>query len=178
MASAVAVNTVYGATLPAHARRQATEPTCSEKAQGTEFAFTTAGNTYDVTCGADYFGGDLRSLQADSFGSCLTACDTEAACVTVAYTSGVCYLKQEATPSSANAGVWAAKKKTIGVTKAALSCNGQASDGKIYQSAKGSQFKVICGKEYFGGDLAAANTATFEACVETCDTTAKCVDVS
>ena len=59
-----------------------------------------------------------------------------------------------------------------------LSCAGGADDGKTYTSANGKHFKVICGKEYYGGDLLYANVPTFEQCLDTCSTTEGCIDVS
>lgn len=48
---------------------------------------------------------------------------------------------------------------------------------RTYTSSKGD-FKIICGKDYAGNDLPSTNTKTFEACIETCATTDRCVDVS
>jgi len=54
---------------------------------------------------------------------------------------------------------------------------GNASHGTTYQSAK-SKFDIICGKDYYGSDLAFASTSSFEACIEACDSNVQCVDVS
>ncbi|KAF1931420.1 uncharacterized protein M421DRAFT_418056 [Didymella exigua CBS 183.55] len=125
----------------------------------------------------DYWGGDLRSLQADTFQSCLEACKTETECVSIAYSGTACYLKKNSTPEKPNGGVWSAKRTRIASNKG-LTCGADgSSDGKTYTSSKGD-FKIICGKDYAGNDLPATSTKTLETCIETCVATDKCVDVS
>jgi hypothetical protein len=154
-------------------------PTCSDKAQGTTSTYTASGNTnvFDISCGEDYYGGDLRSLNTDSFQSCLEACSTEVACTSVAYNNGSCYLKKKLTSAVSDTNVWSAKKKNQPITNAGLSCDGNLSDGTTYPSAKGP-FKITCGKDYYGNDLTSTGTDTFEACIQICASTPKCVDVS
>ena len=149
---------VNAATLPRVSSRQiaSNEPTCSDKDQGSTFSYTSSGSTYDVLCGKDYYGGDLRSMQTNTFGDCLSACNTESACVTVAFRDGACYLKSTVTSAVSDANVWSAKKSGA----KSLSCDGKASDGATYTASKG-QFKIICGQEYAGGDLTSTSTANF-----------------
>lgn len=163
------------ATLPhVFPRQSATDsPSCVGKDQGSTFSYTAAGKTYDVLCGADYYGGDLRSLQSDTFGDCLNSCSAETACITVAYRGNTCYLKSTITSSVSDSNVWSAKRSGA----SSLSCENNASDGVTYAASKG-QFKIICGKEYYGGDLSSTSATSFEACIETCATTASCIDVS
>jgi hypothetical protein len=148
--------------------------TCVGKAPGAAFTYTTSAGNYDILCGKDYFSADLRSLQTETFADCLTACDQEAACVTVSYANGFCYLKNQVTTTVSNANVWAAKKQNA---KETLTCIDKKDDGKVFQASKG-QYKVTCGKEYAGGDLSSTSTASFEACIEACVGTDSCVDVS
>jgi hypothetical protein len=148
--------------------------TCVGKAPGAAFTYKTSAGNYDILCGKDYFSADLRSLQTGTFADCLTACDQEAACVTVSYANGFCYLKNQVTTTVSNASVWAAKKQNA---KETLTCIDKKDDGKMYQASKG-QYKVICGKEHAGGDLSSTSTASFEACIEACVGTDGCVDVS
>jgi hypothetical protein len=130
---------------------------------------------FQITCGTDYWGGDLRSFQSDTFQGCLAACKTDAECVSVAYGGTSCYLKNILTTGQPNGGVWSAKKT---VTNKSLTCDADgSSDGKTYTSSKGD-FKIICGKDYAGNDLPSTSTKSFEACIETCATTDRCVDVS
>ncbi|KAH6629129.1 hypothetical protein C7974DRAFT_181793 [Boeremia exigua] len=151
---------------------------CAEKDLGYTFSHTTSEGTYDITCGADYPGGDLKFLWADSFDSCVAACDTESACLTVAFRSGACYLKSDLTSAVTDGSVWAAKKHGAKAPDVGPTCVGKASDTATYESSTGSKFKIVCGKEYWGGDLTATSTTSFKECIETCATTSECVDVS
>ncbi|EOD43076.1 putative Apple protein [Neofusicoccum parvum UCRNP2] len=58
-----------------------------------------------------------------------------------------------------------------------LSCWDKASDGDVFQ-ATNSQWDIICGTDYAGGDMGMSWVDSFEACVRDCDTTSGCVDVS
>jgi hypothetical protein len=168
-----------GASLPQRLSRQepGSEPTCSGKEQGSTFTYTpSSGSPFDIVCGEDYAGGDLKALATSSFKDCLTACDTEPTCVTVAYRDGACYLKNKVTSAVSNESVWSAKKENV-PTSTALSCEDNRSDGVTYTASKG-HFRIICGKEYPGGDLTSTSTSTFEDCIETCATNAHCIDVS
>lgn len=137
---------VSGASLPQRLSRQdpSSEPTCSGKEQGTTFTYTpSSGSPFDIICGKDYAGGDLKALTTSSFQDCLAACDTESACITVAYRDGSCYLKNTLMSAVPNEGVWGAKKQVVH-TSTALSCENGRSDGTTYAASKG-QFKIICG---------------------------------
>lgn len=157
---------------------------CDGKALGSTFTYKTSKGTYDITCGADYPGGDIKFLWADSFDACVAACDEENGCLTIAFRSGACYLKNQLTVSSSDAGIWAAKKHDADATaKAEASafgptCIDKASDATTYISSSGKSFKIVCGKEYGGGDLSFASTSSFKECIETCSTTTECIDVS
>ncbi|KAJ8111422.1 hypothetical protein OPT61_g5977 [Boeremia exigua] len=169
---------VNGATLPHRLLNRDTDaaPTCSGKAQGTVFTYSSSSSTFDVVCGKDYFGGDLRSLQADSFEDCLKACDSEVSCITLAYRDGACYLKSHVASLTSDTAVWSARKQT-GSAPLGLSCVDSASDGQTYQVGS-NQFKIVCGQEYYGGDLAYASTSSFETCIAACAANTQCVDVS
>lgn len=171
---ALATSTLVNA-LPQQLSQPSTDPTCSEKEQGSTFSYATSAGTYDVVCGQDYYGGDLRYTQTESFKDCLAACDTETSCVTVAYTNNNCYLKNELTSGVSNANVWSAKKQTVANVNP--SCVDKADNGKVYQASKG-QYKIICGQEYAGGDLTSTNTESFEGCIEACASNTQCIDVS
>ena len=154
--------------------------TCAGKDTGSTFTHTTSEGTYDVTCGTDYPGGDSRFLWTDSFDACVAACDEESGCITVAFRSGACYLKSRLTSPITDAGIWAAKKHDAKVEAidAGPTCVKKASDATIYRSSSGSSFKIVCGREYWGGDLTATSATSFKECIETCSTTSECVDVS
>lgn len=172
-----------GAVLPdRHVQRDTSDSqaTCSGQAQGFTFTQNTEAGSYDVTCGNDYRNGDLRSVTASTFSDCLVACDGEPTCVTVAYSGVACYLKNTLTSAVPDEGVWSAKKHNSGSSGNAatpLSCVNGMSDGTTYQASKG-QFKIICGQDFYGGDLTSTSTATFEACIEACAGNSQCVDIS
>ncbi|KAF9700726.1 hypothetical protein EKO04_001397 [Ascochyta lentis] len=73
-------------------------------------------------------------------------------------------------PSSENS--YVAKRAT-----ATLSCWDNASNGQTF-TAKNAEWEVLCGKDYAGGDMSASSAASFEECINDCDTTQGCVDVS
>jgi hypothetical protein len=148
--------------------------TCVGKNPGSTFTYTTSAGKYDVLCGLDYLNANLRSLQTKTFADCLETCDKEAACVTVAYANDVCYLKNQVSATVSNANVWAAKKQSA---KESLTCVNGKDNSKVHQASKGL-YNIVCGKEYAGGDLASTSTASFEACIEACAGTDKCIDVS
>jgi hypothetical protein len=148
--------------------------TCTEQNQDSTFTYTTSGGAYDILCGQDFLNGDMSSVSAATFEDCLTACDAESSCVTVAFANNICYLKNKVTTPVSNYAVWSAKKQGV---KRGLSCDNKIDNGITYQATKG-QFKVVCGQEYSGGDLASTGTASFEECIEACVGNEKCVDVS
>ena len=59
-----------------------------------------------------------------------------------------------------------------------LTCTDNASDQAIYTGASGATYQILCGVDYAGHDLPATTAATFADCIEACDATARCVDVS
>jgi hypothetical protein len=59
--------------------------TCSGKTQGSTFTYVSSGTTYDILCGQDYYGGDLRNIRVDTFSAYLTECSGDPACVAVAF---------------------------------------------------------------------------------------------
>lgn len=56
-----------------------------------------------------------------------------------------------------------------------LSC--PASNGAQFVAGS-STFTIKCGIDYMGGDMGVAQTSTFEDCLNTCASTANCVDVA
>jgi hypothetical protein len=72
----------------------------------------TNGGQYVLHCGADYYGGDLSSLAANTLEDCLNACDTTSGCTDVAYHSDgqYCYLKNQVTDARSDSSVWGAIK--------------------------------------------------------------------
>ena len=93
---------------------------------------------------------------------------------------------KDKTTTAADAGhVWTAlrvvaatKDDTIKTDAAALSCVDGKDNGKSYAAKSGGMYGVECGTDYGGGDMKSVGTDTFEACMDACDVTAGCIDVS
>jgi hypothetical protein len=60
----------------------------------------------------------------------------------------------------------------------APSCVNDQSDNKNFTTSAGSTYEIHCSREHYGGDLFAVGAATFETCINTCDSTPECIDVS
>ena len=61
---------------------------------------------------------------------------------------------------------------------APLDCSDGQSDNTVYNATVGS-YDIICHVDYAGGDVAAqTGLASFEDCMELCDATPTCIDVS
>ncbi|KAF9698053.1 hypothetical protein EKO04_004265 [Ascochyta lentis] len=184
--SATSTSSLASSTTPssssvsASASATADVVSCEGKDSGSTFTHATSKAVYDVTCGADYPNGDVEFLWTDSFDACVAACDEESSCLTVAFRSGACYLKDQVTTSVADAGIWSAKKHDAGTVPSSTgpSCVDKASDASTYRSSSGKNFKIVCGREYYGGDLTSASTASFKECIDTCSANSECVDVS
>jgi hypothetical protein len=59
-----------------------------------------------------------------------------------------------------------------------LDCTNGKSNNAVHNTTVGS-YDILCGVDYAGGDVAAqSGLASFEACIELCDATPKCIDVS
>lgn len=59
-----------------------------------------------------------------------------------------------------------------------LTCDNNKDDQKTYTAKNGGSYTVQCGVDYWGGDLSSVQTSTFEGCMDACDTTTGCIDVS
>lgn len=64
------------------------------------------------------------------------------------------------------------------VFAAPLDCSSGQSNNAVFNTTVGS-YDIICGVDYAGGDVAAeGGIATFGECIELCDVTPGCIDVS
>ena len=59
-----------------------------------------------------------------------------------------------------------------------VTCVGKASDQATYLGASGATYKILCGIDYSGSDLSATQAPTFAGCIDACDSTPGCIDVS
>jgi hypothetical protein len=62
--------------------------------------------------------------------------------------------------------------------KEAPTCDGKDQDTKFTFSTPGGAYDIICGNDYFGGDLTSSTADSFEACLLDCDKTDGCISVS
>ena len=84
--------------------------TCENGVSNGTIFKTDQGKFYEIYCGYDFPGGDIRGLSTPSFEKCLDACDQNLECIDVAYVAPSCYLKSSENPvTPAAAAVWAAK---------------------------------------------------------------------
>lgn len=71
--------------------------------------YTFSGKTFRVQCGIDYYGGDLKNLQAATPGACLSACAKTSGCVGMALRGQNCYLKSSLGTGNQDIGVIGAR---------------------------------------------------------------------
>lgn len=59
-----------------------------------------------------------------------------------------------------------------------ITCENNKDDTKTYKAKNGGSYTIACGIDHWGGDLSSVQTSTFEACMDACDATTGCIDVS
>jgi hypothetical protein len=155
--------------------------TCVDKKSDKTTYTTSSGAIFDILCGVDYAGADLSSTNTPTFAACVDACASTAGCVDVSYAGEACYMKSKIEEVLERDWVWTAKLVQPGSgqveTSPKLSCDDNASNGKVYKAAN-DEFEITCGKDYAGGDLLGLTTASFEECIEACDSNPLCVNVA
>ena len=131
--------------------------------------YETATGSYDILCQVDYTGGDVAAQGGlASFEACIELCDATPACIDVSYApGGACYMKSTLGTPNPNGGVWTARSRSI-LTSDAVSCVDNKSNGTVYETLDGSYFRVLCGLDYAGADLAMTSEPTFSSCVRSC----------
>lgn len=131
--------------------------------------YETATRSYDILCGVDYAGGDVAAQGGvASFEACIELCDATPACIDVSYAlGGACYMKSTLGTPNPNGGIWTARSRSPR-TGDAVSCEDNKSNGTVYETPDGSYFRVLCGLDYAGADLAVTSEPTFSSCVRSC----------
>lgn len=137
---------------------------------------TVGADSFNIQCGVDYYGGDLTLTSESSFENCIATCENTAGCIVVSFTGSTCYMKNKNYGAQANANVWAATKVSTTAPGTVLSC--PASDGATYTAKDGATWKVECGVDRYGSDMGLAWSDDLQSCIDTCNTTPGCVDVS
>jgi predicted heme/steroid binding protein len=134
------------------------------------------GGKYKIECGIDYAGGDLLTVDSTTtFQTCMDACDATTGCIDVSWVWGSCYLKNEVNTATELSHVWTGRQIKVDE----LTCVNGESNGKTYTAKNGGKYQVECGIDYAGGDLHTVDsTTTFQTCMDACDATTGCIDVS
>ncbi|KAK4124723.1 hypothetical protein N657DRAFT_670636 [Parathielavia appendiculata] len=159
--------------------------TCVDKKSDKDTYTTSTGAVFEVQCGIDYVGGDVAATTTATFEDCIDACAATAGCLDVSYVGEACYMKNKLEAALERDWVWTAKLVESGSGSgqedpeplAKLSCDGNASNGQIYK-ATNADFEITCFKDYAGGDLLGLSTASFEECIDACDSHVECVNVA
>lgn len=142
------------------------------------------GGNYQVLCSQDTYGGDISGAVSPSLSACLNTCDQTTGCIDVSYTGGNCWLKSSLSGFYTNTNVISGKKLITSTATSSvanttlLSCTNNASNGTTYKAANGGSYTIRCQKDHYGGDIGSRTTTSLSDCVDACDATTGCVDVS
>jgi hypothetical protein len=154
-----------------------------------------------ILCGVDYTGGDMGGSPQPSFSECIDTCAATQGCIDVSYSGNYCYMKSALNPpNEAATWAWTARKvpddydpenppnpggevdgggeEEGEVGSRGPTCVGAGDEGKTFKTENGKRYQIICGREYPGGDLLGVDVTSFKECIERCDATPLCVDVS
>ncbi len=134
------------------------------------------GAVFDIACGVDYAGGDMSSRNTNTFKECVDACGSTPGCVDVAYSAPSCYLKNTLTAPRSSSHVWTAVRRDADADP--LTCEDKKWDAREFTTKDNRVYSIGCGDDYPGGDMAAVDSATFQACLEACDATSGCINVA
>lgn len=66
----------------------------------------------------------------------------------------------------------------ISAQKISLSCANGAGDGTIITASNGGNYQILCSQDSYGGDISGGASTSLSACLNTCDQTTGCIDVS
>ena len=145
--------------------------TCTNNASNGTIYQTSSGNTYQIFCSSDSYGGDISGVSTPSLAACINACESTSGCIDISYTGGTCWLKSSLSPYYPNSAVASAKKISV-------SCSNGAGNGTIVTASSGGSYQVLCATDSYGGDISGANSPSLSDCLNTCDQTPACIDVS
>ncbi|ETN39279.1 uncharacterized protein HMPREF1541_05502 [Cyphellophora europaea CBS 101466] len=163
---------IYNSTLtPSTNTTSPANLTCINNASNGTIYQASNGGTYQILCSLDSFGGDISGAASPDLATCVDTCDRTTDCIDVSYTGGTCWLKRQLSSFYRNTAVVSAKKVS-------LSCANGAGDGTIVTASNGGNYEILCSKDSFGGDISGAPSPSLLACLNTCDQTPQCIDVS
>ncbi|KEQ72707.1 hypothetical protein M436DRAFT_48973, partial [Aureobasidium namibiae CBS 147.97] len=143
---------------------------------------TTSGSVFEINCGFDFAGGDLRMVYVANLTACTLACAGTKDCVAASLSGSACYLKSKlvstasksfstvSTSSSTASGYVAGPQTQV------PSC--PSSNSTQYLAKGGAVFAIECFVDRYGNDLRMIYVSSFQACIDACSSTPGCVDVS
>ncbi|KAF2732927.1 hypothetical protein EJ04DRAFT_565543 [Polyplosphaeria fusca] len=174
-------------TIP---RRDLQLPSCPNS-NGTSYIDPTTNNNFTLTCGMDFPRGNLAVTQTSTLAGCLEACSATMPCIGVSYTGENCYLKRKlnspvSNPSVAIASIegpiiYANQPETRKCGEDFASFEGcPTSDGCNDYSLgpDGDPMTILCGRDFYGGDLAQFRNTDFDTCYGRCSANHYCVGFS
>ncbi|TLD20146.1 hypothetical protein E2P81_ATG09216 [Venturia nashicola] len=168
-------------TTPTTSSAVTSNLTCTNNASNGTIYQASNGGTYQILCSLDSYGGDISGAPSPSLSACMDTCDKTTGCIDISYTSGTCWLKSSLSNFYANTNVISAKKQTtstVSNTATPLSCTNNASNGTTYKAANGGSYTIRCQTDHYGGDIGSRTTTSLEECVNACDGTSGCIDIS
>lgn len=177
------LSSFYGNTNVVSAKK--VDLSCANGAGDGTIVTASNGGNYQVMCAQDSFGGDISGAASPSLAACLNTCDQTTGCVDVSYTGGNCWLKSSLNTFYSNSAVISGKKVTSSSTTTTttasnsnLSCVNNASDGTTFIASNNGTYTIRCQTDHYGGDIGSRASTSFSDCVNACDATSGCVDVS
>ncbi|KAE9988915.1 hypothetical protein EG328_005625 [Venturia inaequalis] len=194
---------IYNTTMitPTTSSAATSNLTCTNNASNGTTYQASNGGTYQVLCSLDSFGGDISGASSPNLSACMETCDKTSGCIDVSFTGGNCWLKSSIAGFYANTNVITGKKLSTSTTtttttttttsvasntttsaasntSTSLSCTNNASNGTIYKATNGGSYTIRCQTDHYGGDIGSRTTTSLSDCVDACDTTTGCIDIS
>ncbi|KAI5247699.1 hypothetical protein E4T43_01796 [Aureobasidium subglaciale] len=132
----------FWSTISDLTRRADPNPTCP-KSNGTTYTSET-GNQYNITCGLDHSGGDLKMVHISSnkIGDCLAECDITDGCKAIAMSGTACYMKSRVgTPvknSVVRGAIWIGKVESSSSSISSIAPETTATSSSVSISASAS----------------------------------------
>ena len=160
------------------------------------------GAKFEVECGFDRAGGDLKMEFYGSFEDCIDACASTPSCVDVTFQGNFCWMKNSVKPVRYTNASGARLITAVGSILPPVSSPAQASPATQMNSASTTQslvsassvscptangqeyfsgnshYTIECGQDRAGGDFSMGYTYTLGDCIAKCAATSGCVDVS
>ncbi|KAF3007634.1 hypothetical protein E8E13_008411 [Curvularia kusanoi] len=160
-------------------------PTCP---QDDQCSYASNGVTFQVSCGTDYYGGDLSLAQTSTLDRCMDVCAQTSDCVAASYVGQNCYMKSTLNSAQSNINVIGVavtsrpSSPASGTVPTQKMCSPNSftcpqNDGcSITDQSR--TFTLACGTDFYGGDLSNQYADSLQACTDACASNAACVAAS